>query len=107
MAKTTGQFMAAKDQKKPKKTKRPTALKRDIRNAKRRDINRQFKSKMRTTLRTFETSLTSSDSAKVQEDLKAVYSVLDKGVKRGLIKLNTAARTKARFCARAAAVNAA
>ena len=86
-----------------KKTKRPTALKRDIQNEKRREINRQFKSQVRTAVRRFEKSLENIDPAQLPEALNAVYSLMDKGVKRGIYKLNKASRVKARFCARAAA----
>lgn len=86
-----------------KKTKLPTAQKRMIQNVKSRDVNRQFKSRVRTAVRHFEESLTSGDKAHVQENLKQVYSLMDKGVKRGIYKRNKASRVKSRFCARAAA----
>lgn len=79
-----------------KKTKRPTALKRDIRNNKRRLINKSFKSQVRTSMRTFEESLKSKDKEKIQLALNSVYSMVDKGVKRGIYKRNKAARIKAR-----------
>ena len=75
-------------QEKSKKTKRPTALKRDIRNAKRQEINKAFKSKIRTTVRSLEEGN--------KDALPAVYSVLDRAVKRGIYKQNKANRLKAR-----------
>jgi small subunit ribosomal protein S20 len=87
-----------------KKIKRPTALKRDLQNEKRRDINRQFKSKVRTAIRNFEESEKAGNTEQSNERLKAIYSLMDKGVKRGTFKRNKASRTKARFCARAAAI---
>lgn len=95
--------MATKE-KETKKTKRPTALKRDIQNAKRRDINRQFKSKVRTAVRSLEEGIKAGEKSSIQEKLNAVYSLMDKGVKRGIYKKNKASRTKARFCAQVAAV---
>ena len=69
-----------------KKVKRPTALKRDIQNEKRREINKQFKSKLRTTIRRFEESLVTNDVADIKEKLDLTYSMLDKAVKRGTLK---------------------
>ncbi len=90
--------MADKD----KKTKKPTALKRDIQNVTRRDINRGFKSEVRTITRNFETSLKAGKAEDVTANLSKLYSLMDKGVKRGIYKKNKASRTKARLCARAA-----
>lgn len=87
--------MAEKEKK--KKTKRPTAEKRDIRNAKRRDENRMFKSQVRTSLRSFGDTLGKGDRTLASEALNKVYSLMDKGVKKGIYKLNKANRTKARL----------
>lgn len=93
--------MAQKDQKK----KRPTALKRDIQNEKRRLVNKSFKTKAHSTLRTFNESLASKDSEAISTNLNAVFSVMDKGVKRGVFKPNKADRTKARAAAKVAALS--
>jgi small subunit ribosomal protein S20 len=79
-----------------KKTRRPTALKRDSRNNKHRLINKSFKSNARTTMRNFEEVLESQDKGRIQQALNSLYSVTDKGVKRGIYKPKTAARIKAR-----------
>ncbi|MCB1112227.1 MAG: 30S ribosomal protein S20 [Chlamydiales bacterium] len=92
----------AKDSGEKKKTKRPTALKRDIQNSKKRAVNKSFKSEMRTAIRRFNESVGTTDPTTVKEKLNDAYSMLDKGVKRGIIKLNTASRTKSRMAARAA-----
>src|SRR4051812_23399102 len=89
-----------KKEKEEKKTKRPTALKRDIQSEKRRLINKSFKSEVRTVLRLFDESLTSKDAEKIKTSLSAAESVMDKGVKRGIYKVNKASRTKARLKAR-------
>lgn len=81
---------------KKKKNKRPTAEKRDIRNEKRRVINKSFKSNVRTSLNNFETAVKTGEKEGVDTKLKALYSVLDKGVKRGVFNRNKAARMKAR-----------
>jgi small subunit ribosomal protein S20 len=92
----------AKEEKKEKKIKRPTAQKRDIQNEKRRLRNKMFKSSVRTVIRNLDETLAKGDSELVKEKLNAAYSILDKGVKRGALKLNTASRTKARLAARVA-----
>lgn len=84
----------AKDEK--KKTKRPTAQKRDIRNSKRRMLNKVFKTQVRTAMRSFEEALKANDKEQVQQSLNSVYSMMDQAVKRGIYKRNKAARVKAR-----------
>lgn len=96
----------AKADDKNKKVKRPTAQKRDIQSEKRRLINRTFKSSVRTAIRNFEDVLEKGDKEKVQEHLNVVYSLMDKGVKRGIFKINKASRTKSRMTARLAAAQA-
>lgn len=86
-----------------KKVKRPTALKRDIQSKKRRLNNKTFKSSVRTAIRKFEGSLTQNDSALTKQALNDVYSLMDKGVKKGVFKINKASRTKSRLTARLAA----
>lgn len=93
----------AKEKKEAKKTRRPTAQKRDIQNEKKRVINKQFKSEMRTSVRHFMESLKDGDKGMIQEKLNGVYGMLDKAVKRGLIKINAASRKKSRLAAKAAA----
>lgn len=96
----------AKEEAKTAKVKRPTPLKRDAQNEKRRLQNKTFKSNIRSAVRKFEDVLPKGDEAAIREQLSAVYSLMDKGVKRGIFKLNKASRTKARLTARAAAAKA-
>jgi len=78
-----------------KKKKRPSALKRDIQNEKKRQQNRAHKSKIRTATREFEKSLSEKADQKVlQEKLSSIFSLYDKGVKKNVIKQNKAARHK-------------
>ena len=93
----------AKEAAEKKKERRPTALKRDLQNEKRRLINKGFKSGVRTIVRRFEEALEKGDSAVIQHELREVYSVMDQAVKRGVFKKNKASRTKARLTARVAA----
>lgn len=91
-----------KEKKEAKKEKRPTALKRDLQNARQRQRNRVFKSSVKTAIRSFEEAVEKKD-ASVQERLNTVYSVMDRGVKRGIFKKNKADRTKSRLAARTVA----
>jgi len=86
----------AKEKEEKKKVKRPTAQKRDIRNSKRRLLNKSFKSQVRTAMRSFEDALKAKDKDQIQQALNGVYSMMDKGVKRNIYKRNKAARIKAR-----------
>jgi small subunit ribosomal protein S20 len=88
-----------KDPKKEKKVKRPTAQKRDDQNEKRRQINRSFKSKVRSALRILEEGLAKKDAEATKKNLSEIYSLMDKGVKKGIYTPNTANRTKARIAA--------
>jgi len=94
----------AKDTKVEKKEKIATPLKRNLQNEKRREINKSYKSSVRTAINAFEVAVKGKDSTVIQERLSDVYSMMDKGVKRGIYKLNKASRTKARLTARVAAL---
>jgi small subunit ribosomal protein S20 len=85
-----------------KKKKRPTALKRDIQNEKRRLINRNFKSRALTALRSFREALQGNNKEQIAEKLNQAYSVCDKGVKSGVFSRNKAARIKSRLFAKTA-----
>lgn len=93
----------AKEAVKKTKARRPTPLKRDLQSEKRRLRNKAFKSSVRTAVRQFDEVLVKGDASLIKQHLDAVYSIMDKGVKRGVYKLNKASRTKARLAARAAA----
>jgi small subunit ribosomal protein S20 len=80
-----------------KNTRRPTALKRDIQNEKKRLLNKSFKSKVRTAMNSFDSAVQAQEKDRISLALNQVYSLMDKGVKRGVFKANKAARTKARF----------
>ena len=92
----------AEEQKVIKKKKRPTALKRQIQDEKKYLKNRMFKSRVRTAMNSLEKSISEKDEGAIKTCLSAVYSMMDKGVKRGVFKKNKADRTKSRLTARAA-----
>lgn len=95
--------MAKEEAAKKAKERRPTPLKRDLQNEKRRLRNKSFKSSVRSAIRRFDETLPKGEQAQIQVELNNVYSLMDKGVKRGVYKLNKASRTKARLAARAVA----
>ena len=90
------------DAKKEKaKVKKPTALKRDEQSVKRNLRNRSFKSKVTTALRALEETLSKKDVASIKLKLNDIYSLMDKGVKKGIYKMNKANRVKSRLHAKA------
>lgn len=93
----------AEEKKEKKKERRPSAQKRDLQSEKRRLINRNFKSQVRTAIRILEDALPKKDAALNKKHLSEIYSLMDKGVKKGIFKPNKANRTKARLAAHAAA----
>lgn len=89
------------DKKKEVKQRRSTAEKRILQSKKRETRNYAFKSSVRTAIRRFEETLSEGkDEAALKASLNNVYSMMDRGVKRGLFKLNKASRTKARLTQR-------
>ena len=85
--------------KKTEKTKRPTALKRDLQNAKRRLRNRTMKSRVKTAIRSYNDAIAMKPE-EAGASLATIYSLVDKAVKSGLFKKNKASRTKSRLAAR-------
>lgn len=98
--------MAAQEQeeKKPSKARRPQAKKRDLQNEKKRIQNKRFISQVRTAIRSFDKALEQKDAPSTKESLSTVFSLMDKGVKHGVFKINKASRTKSRLTARAATI---
>ncbi len=95
--------MAEKGKKKEAKVKRPSALKNDIKNEKRRLRNRSHKSQVLTAIRGLTAALSKNDEKEVTQDkLNRIYSLMDKGVKKGVFKENKASRTKSRLAAKLA-----
>lgn len=90
--------------KKEKKVKRPTAEKRVLQSEKRRLRNKAFRSSIRTAVKRFDEALTEKDPENIKKELSAVYSIMDKAVKRSVYNSNKAARTKARFTVRASSM---
>jgi len=82
---------------KEKKQRRPSALKRNIQSLKRNARNRSFKAKVSTAIRALQESVSQKDAAGVKTKLNSIYSLMDKGVKKKIYKLNKANRVKSRL----------
>lgn len=92
--------MAKEEEDKKAKAKVPTAIKRDIQSQKRRLRNKMFVSKVKTAIRHFEETLKAGAAESSKESLNSVFSLMDKGVKKGVYKQNKANRTKSRLASR-------
>ncbi len=66
-------------------------------NAKRKEINRSNRSKLRTSIKKLRTAVAGSDKAVSTELLFPTVSLIDKAVNKGIIHKNTAARYKSRL----------
>lgn len=87
------------EKKEAQKIKRPTAEKRLLQNEKRRSQNKSFLSRIRTAIKKFEKALQAG--AEVAVEISGIYSLVDKGLKRGIYKLGKAKRIKSRLMAKA------
>jgi small subunit ribosomal protein S20 len=71
-----------------------SALKRVRQDAKRTEVNRAAKSRLRHEIRTMRRLLTSKDASGAATQLPKTFSLIDRSAKEGIIKKNTAARYK-------------
>ena len=74
-----------------------SAEKRIRQNAKRNEINRANRSKLRTQIKKLRTAVAGADKAQGTELLNPTVSMIDKAVNKGIIHKNTAARYKSRL----------
>ena len=81
-----------------KRTK--SALKANRQNVKRREQNRQMRSRLRTALKAIRASLDEKDIDGAKKALSATVSIVDKMATKGIIHRNTAGRYKSRLSAR-------
>ena len=77
-----------------------SALKAHRQNVKRRDHNRQMRTRLRGALRDIRAAIDSEDPAKVKQALSETVSLVDKMAKKKLIHKNTAGRYKSRLALR-------
>ena len=78
-----------------KRTK--SALKANRQNIKRREHNRQMRTKLRSSLRAIRASLDAKDIDAAKTALSQTVSIVDKMATKGIIHRNTAGRYKARL----------
>jgi small subunit ribosomal protein S20 len=84
-----------------------SALKAHRQNIKRREHNRQLRTRLRSALRDIRAAIDTDDPAKVKDALRQTISLVDKLAGKGLIHRNTAARYKSRLAGRVAKRSAA
>ena len=84
-----------------------SALKAHRQNVKRRDHNRQMRTRLRGALRDIRAAIDSDDPAKVKDALRETVSLVDKMAKKKLIHKNAAGRYKSRLAIRVAKKSAA
>ena len=77
-----------------------SALKANRQNIKRREHNRQLRSKLRTGLKGIRKALDAKDLDAAKGALKSIQSLVDKMATKGIIHKNTASRYKSRIAAR-------
>jgi small subunit ribosomal protein S20 len=81
-----------------KRTK--SALKANRQNIKRREHNRNMRSRLRTALKAIRASLEAKDIEAAKQALSQTVSIVDKMATKGIIHRNTAGRYKSRLSAR-------
>lgn len=77
-----------------------SALKAHRQNVKRREHNRQLRTRLRSALRDIRAAIDADDPAKAKDALRETISLVDKMAGRGVIHRNTAARYKSRLATR-------
>ena len=88
-----------------KRTK--SALKANRQNIRRREQNRQMRSRLRTALKKIRASLDDNDVEAAKSALSETVSIVDKMATKGIIHRNTAGRYKSRISARLSKAKAA
>ena len=83
-----------------------SALKRVRQTERRTDYNRKNKSRLRHTIRAMRRALAGKDPKAAADLLPATFSIIDRSVKTGVIKKNTAARYKSKLHTRVKALSA-
>ena len=77
-----------------------SALKAHRQNLKRREHNRQLRTRLRSALRDIRTAIDQGNPDQVKDALRQTISLVDKMAGKGLIHRNTAGRYKSRLSAR-------
>ncbi|MFS4439450.1 30S ribosomal protein S20 [Paracoccaceae bacterium GXU_MW_L88] len=85
----------------------PSSKKRVRTNARRAEINKNRRSRMRTFIRRVEEAIAGGDQSKAQEALKSAQPEIMRAVTKGIVHKNTASRKISRLAARVNAMGAA
>jgi small subunit ribosomal protein S20 len=80
-----------------------SALKAHRQSLKNREHNRQFRSRLRTALKSIRSAIDGNDTAAARAALREVVSLIDKLAGKGVIHKNAAGRYKSRLTTRLAA----
>jgi small subunit ribosomal protein S20 len=80
-----------------------SALKAHRQSLKNREHNRQFRSRLRTALKSVRSAIDGNDKAAAKAALRDVVSLVDKLASKGIIHKNAAGRYKSRLASRIAA----
>jgi small subunit ribosomal protein S20 len=83
-----------------------SALKAHRQSLKNREHNRQFRSRLRSALKSVRTAIDGNNLAEARSALKATISLIDKMAGKGIIHRNAAARYKSRLSTRLSARSA-
>jgi small subunit ribosomal protein S20 len=83
-----------------------SALKRVRQTERRTDYNRKNKSRLRHQIRSMRRAITAKDAGAAANLLPGTFSLIDRAVKTGVIKKNTAARYKSKLHLRVKALSA-
>ena len=83
-----------------------SALKRVRQTERRTDVNRQNKARLRHQIRTLRRLLAAKDVPAAQKAFPRTFSLIDRSVKTGIIKKNTASRYKSKLHMRVKALEA-
>lgn len=84
-----------------------SALKAHRQNVRRREHNRQLRTRLRSALRDIREAIDAGDPAKVKDALRDTISLVDRMAGKGLIHRNTAGRYKSRLASRVSKKSAA
>lgn len=84
----------------------PSSKKRALQAARRADINKARRSRMRTFIRRVEEAITGGDKAAAAEALRLAQPEIMKNVSRGVVHKNTASRKISRLASRVEAISA-
>lgn len=82
----------------------PQSRKRARQNARRHDVNKARRSRIRTFLRKVEEAIASGDQSAAQTALRAAQPELMRGVSKGVLHKNTASRKMSRLASRVKAI---